>query len=293
MSLYLGNKKVSPIVVREKKIPKVKYGASIDNLLGNIDENGVYQAPTESFELDFTGLKELRDYGLYHMFYEKPVTKISFSDLETLGKMALQYTFKGSTLSGDVVFPKLKNAGNSALNQVFAETDVTSITFSAIETTSGGSGAFAGMCGDKVVSVSFLELWRITNGLGQLLYNNSKNNALKYINFPKLTTVDMRGLTGFARYSRVETFTFPELTSLSSNSLQQAFANCDELKSIYFPKLKTVSSNPFGGSSYYCFYGCTALTEIHFPADMQEKISAITGYADKWGATNATIYFDL
>jgi hypothetical protein len=44
---------------------------------------------------------------------------------------------------------------------------------------------------------------------------------------------------------------------------------------------------------YNAFQYCTGITEIHFRADAQATIEATSGYSDKFGATNATIYFDL
>ena len=71
--------------------------------------------------------------------------------------------------------------------------------------------------------------------------------------------------------------------------MNSAFRNCEKLESISFPALTQVTS-PFNN---YTFNGCDALTEIHFRADAQTAIEAMTGYADKFGAPNATIYFDL
>ena len=90
-----------------------------------------------------------------------------------------------------------------------------------------------------------------------------------------------------------------QLQMLRSKALEGAFSYAgfyDEngFTTISFPSLTNVAADAFGiDNNTYAFLGCIKLTEIHFKANMQEKISAITGYADKWGATNATIYFDL
>ena len=66
------------------------------------------------------------------------------------------------------------------------------------------------------------------------------------------------------------------------------------MTTISFSALTSIESDAFGNTSpTYIFSGCTSLTEIHFRADMQATIEAMTGYANKWGASNATIYFDL
>lgn len=86
------------------------------------------------------------------------------------------------------------------------------------------------------------------------------------------------------------------LTTVNLNSLQTAsqmqrcFANCTSLPSISFPSLiRTATINDF----INLFYGCLNLTAIHFRADAQSMIEGLTGYSDKFGAPNATIYFDL
>jgi hypothetical protein len=43
----------------------------------------------------------------------------------------------------------------------------------------------------------------------------------------------------------------------------------------------------------YAFSGCTGITELHFRSDAQTVIEAADSYSYKFGATNATIYFDL
>ena len=41
------------------------------------------------------------------------------------------------------------------------------------------------------------------------------------------------------------------------------------------------------------FSSCRPLKEIHFAAKNKEAIEALSGYSNKFGATNATIYFDI
>ena len=97
--------------------------------------------------------------------------------------------------------------------------------------------------------------------------------------------------------SNLTSISFPELTTISatSTSFSATFRNCSKLTRIDFPKLTTISStNAFGSSSYeYIFYNCSSLKQIHFKSTMRSVISNLSGYSTKWGATNATIYFDL
>jgi len=43
----------------------------------------------------------------------------------------------------------------------------------------------------------------------------------------------------------------------------------------------------------YAFYDCSTLSAIHFAAANQATIEALSGYSSKFGASSATIYFDL
>ena len=65
--------------------PATKYGVSIDNLLGNVDGNGVLQSPTEPFSFVGSGIK---DFGyrtmFYKFYYNDSLTSVSFPDLETI-----------------------------------------------------------------------------------------------------------------------------------------------------------------------------------------------------------------
>ena len=64
-----------------------------------------------------------------------------------------------------------------------------------------------------------------------------------------------------------------------------AFSFCKSLTSIDLPNVTTVGES--------AFYYCDSLMEIHFAVKNKEAIEALSDYSNKFGATNATIYFDL
>ena len=204
--------------------PATKYGISIDNLLGNVDENGILKEPTESFVFDGAGIKKISyNSGLkYKFYYNQQIKSAIFSELEEVGSgpgFDLESTFYGSAI-------ETLDMGN-----------LISIT--------GGSSVLSSTC----------------------------------YACPKLTTVIVTSLR--------------EITS--SLGLKSTFRNCTGLTKFYFPSLIIITNaNAMGtGSASYTFQGCTNLVEIHFRADAQAVIESLTGYANKFGATNATIYFDL
>ena len=121
-----------------------------------------------------------------------------------------------------------------------------------------------------------------------------------------LNTVNMKNLAlaksnslyrAFYGCSSLSSIDFDSLRELSgSDVLRNAFYGCSFLSKVSFPSLVSFANNSFCSSttaSYLTFNNCSNLTEIHFRADVQSQVEAMTGYSKKWGATNATIYFDL
>ena len=109
--------------------------------------------------------------------------------------------------------------------------------------------------------------------------------------FPKLISIGQKGFNvAFHGCKNLLTVNFASLQSVDSDGLRDAFFDCKSLTTISFPSLTTCNGT-------YCFfrafYGCTALTSIHFRADAQSVIESQEGYSNKFNAPNATIYFDL
>ena len=116
-----------------------------------------------------------------------------------------------------------------------------------------------------------------------------------FTNCTGLVSVDMHSLVvgGWMSYmfDGCTSLTTVNLNSLqTASTMQRCFINCTSLQSISFPSLiRTATIYDFGE----LFYGCYNLTDIHFRADAQSMVEGLDGYSDKFGATNATIYFDL
>ena len=129
----------------------------------------------------------------------------------------------------------------------------------------------------------------------KICYTTNSNPSLTAVYFPFLTTIGINANSAFwfafGNQINLTTVNMPSLTGIYSDYVfQNAFSGCTGLQSISFPSLTTITkSNVFVDA----FNGCTGLTEIHFKASIQSTIEAQTGYSSKWGATNATIYFDL
>lgn len=263
-----------------------KYGASIDQWLGELNASGQLQAVTSNnVDLVITDIKSIASYAMYYKFVRCNALKsVSFRDLTTAsGSYGLSYTFSTCTNLVRASFPALTT---SASTYVF-------------------SYAFTGCT--KLQSVDFAALTSVTStSVMQYLCNGC--TALTSVTFPSLKTIGTASSTAanyrhfynaFTGCTNLTTLTFPELEAIYCNGTATShgtFANNATIKKIYFPKLtyigKTSGYNNSTGANNL-FYSCTALTEIHFAAANQSAIEASTGYSTKWGRSAATVYFDL
>lgn len=257
---------------------ETKFGLGINSFIGDT-VNGVLQAPTlEETDLVFTGVTGLGEYNaLAYAFYGKDITSVTFPNVVNLsGTQGLRYAFAQCNSLTSVSFPNLTTVNGysvfaSAFRDNYNNNNTMSISFPNLTTVSG-TGAFSSA------------------------FNN--NYALKSISFPELTTISgervFMSTFSYCRY--LTSVSFPKLTTIGQYSMISTFAGCDSLTRIDFPSLTSVQINSFqdGSDSWEkIFRDCQNLTEIHFRADMANVIPTMYGYNDKWGAENATIYFDL
>lgn len=221
-------------------VDKIKFGASVDAVIGDVDENGVLQPPTWTGALNFAGVKEIGERSLYQTFTDYfGVTSVDLSSVISVAGSGLYETFRNDS-------------------------------------------------GGYIKEVSLRSL--ITVGEYGMYYAFWGNKELSILDLSFLTTIDERGLWGTFGLTGVEEIAFNSLTTVGSLGLAYVFYRCEKLKKVLFPSLINISTNGLNQSSFGL---CPNLTEIHFRVDMQSTIEAMSSYVDKWGATNATIYFDL
>lgn len=134
--------------------------------------------------------------------------------------------------------------------------------------------------GDYACAYAFYDCDNLTNTGLQNLRTISGDSACTYM------------------YQACPLLTSPGLDNLESitgtNSCQSMFYSCVFTRAD-FPKLVRVDDAGALGktSSNGIFRNCIKLVEIHFRADAQAVIESLTGYANKFGASNADIIFDL
>ena len=289
-----------------------KYGATIDTFLGDVNANGVLQAPTAQTDLVFDGVTDLANFALQYKFYENHVvSSVSFPQLVQMsGGSALNSCFQSASLE-NISFPVLQSVtGYRGFYDAFYDSSIQSVSFPALITVSGSSAfdsAFS-QCGE-ITSASFPVLEEAT-GDSSFNYCFYYCSALTSVSFPKLKKIGSDTATssnylhfGNAFYgTKVTSLEFPELTAIyctGSGAYYGTFYSNGTIQKMYFPKLTVIDKSPaYTGNSTsqnYIFSGCNSLTELHFGAANQAAIEAMEGYPTLWGrgAGNATVYFDL
>lgn len=93
------------------------------------------------------------------------------------------------------------------------------------------------------------------------------------------------------RYRLVAYPMLEKLLTSSSSATQGCWSGCNVITYFYLPKLNSVTGV---ACTTYMFNDCTQnFLEIHFGKENETYIKSLAGYSNKFGATNATIYFDL
>ena len=274
MTVYLGDKAVGANTIVE--VPKTKFGASIDNLLGTVDADGNYIPLSEPFEVNLAGVKRTTYNGYFpYKFYKSSIKKLIANDLVSIGGSS---DFVGvceySMQLEEAHFDNLEeiNANHTFSNAFRYCYNAKKITFSKLKKVTGSSvfkDAFSGI-GNSGPVLNIEEI------------------------FPALEEISNDVFSGFITYSyyvyQGKPIIFPAVKKITGGS---SYYTGNTFYSFYtnntvwhFPSATEFSGYIWNNSASYP-------GEIHFAAANQAAIEACDGYADKWGFAGATIYFDL
>jgi hypothetical protein len=172
--------------------PVVKYGVTIDNLFGDIDENGVVVRPTQPFELNMVGVKEIPAQSYYGRFYyNTAITAAYFPDLEYInGGTACYYMFLGCSKLNILYTPKLKSIiGTSACLSGFSGIGVTEIDLPELEIIDGNGACQYMFSSNRNMVRCYLPKLKTINGTGVCKWMFQYCYALERLDFPSLTTI--------------------------------------------------------------------------------------------------------
>ena len=258
-----------------------KYGVSIDNLLGNVDENGVLQELTTEFVFDGTSVKEITEAARGTFAYRFAYTKwqeVRFPDLVSIGDGSAISEYCQGTFSHNADFQKKHTVdmpnleainGQDAARGMFQSSKIGTINIPKLTTINGTSAAQNMFLGNDITQVSLPNLTTISGS----------SAAISMFDNNKITSVDLSSLA----------------TVSGMGACRTMFKGNTSLARVDFPSLVSVEANCFGTtSSNAIFAGCTGLLEIHFRADAQAMVEGLSAYQYKFGApSTCTIYFDL
>lgn len=284
MTLYIGDKPVGLIkVVKDTKyIDKTKYGVSIDNLLGNVDENGNYIAPTDTFVLDLTGVKHVPDEAFQYLFMGYDT--ISGVDMRLVGIIANDVTSVGSRAFYYI------SAFNNGLEFVHFD------GLEEIITPTNGLGTTFAQAFHYAKSASFKSLKRLDNvasSSGGEIFGNAFTSVFLDFDsvFPSLEYV--RGIKQFKKI-------FKSASSAKIKVYASKIHTCIQNGAgTYNPSQNGVFDSIYGdiylpactyAEGYLC-RSATYKTVLHFAAAHQAELEACDGYDYMFGASE--IYFDL
>ena len=177
MSLYIGEKKVGTNNTVVKEVPKKKFGATIDDMLGEVNEKGEYVPPSAPWHFDGSAIKKIQNYGLSYAFSFRKAKSVDLSNLEWVGAAGLMNTFHTNDISGHLDLSKLEYVGSSGLAAAFYDNDITSVDLSNLKQTLGSSltNAFQR---NKVASIDLRNLTTCGNACFQTtFYQNTPENG--------------------------------------------------------------------------------------------------------------------
>ena len=266
-----------------------QFGLTAEQMLGTLDSDGNLTMPTLP-SITFTGVKSGSGSVFVYKFYSRNFedgASVSFPDLTTVDSDWLSNCFSSCSGLTSVDLSALTTVDNNGMSNCFSSCPLTSVDLSALTTVGIGGLTY---CFDQCHSLTSVDLSAVTTVSEIGMQGCFQGCPLTSVNLSALKTVGDSGLEYcFSSCKSLTSVNLSALTTVGGNGLGNCFNRCKSLTTISFPALTDVQTNSFEN----CFDNCTALTEIHFRADAQTTIEAMTGYADKFGASNATIYFSL
>lgn len=249
-------------------VEKTKFGLTIDNLLGSVNQYGYYVAPNDKFDVDLSGVLKISSSSFKYKFYGEKVRNF---------------------LANDVIVVDA-HGFNAVLGSAIAAYNVEKVSVNSLEEINANYAFYQAIdnCLNSQLAVSFAKLTKVNSEY--CFYGFCPLVAFDVANaFPVLE--EIAGAYAFSRFCKYNNHTihFPSVKKITggSGSLGKAtFGSGASGSKWYFPK-----AVDFTG--YIWNFSATYTGEIHFAAANQAAIEACDGYATKWGFAGATIYFDL
>jgi hypothetical protein len=254
-------------------VNKEKFGLTIDDLIGDVNENGEYVfSPTKQFDFTLTGVRVLTFNAFTRQFLNnKSINRFVLPDLETASSACLESVCEGSSITEFIIGGPVKET-NFSDKICYNAPNLEKVDFGHVESL-GLSDHYYWFGGCKKLKRSglrFVKRWSSygPNATATIMWRAYQTSGVEEIECDCLEQV-----YGYA---------------------QNTFNGCPII-SAYFPMLHDLNhAHSLGNStSNGIFQACNSLFDIHFRKNMQTTIEKQTAYTAKFGAKNATIYFDL
>ena len=293
--LYLGTKESSPVIKETIYLPKEKCGLTIDNFVGDVDEEGTLSSPEKALgaEYIFNGVKTIAAGALNGTFRNNEnVKKISFPDLETISgnKACFELAMNASNLESFEA-PKLEVIDGDFGYALNSARQLKEIKFPSLRhiTKNGSMTYFCYACyGVELIDLSSLEI--IEGNLHEWIYNLSNVSEIR-LDSLRIYNPSTSNYV-FENLSKIKKIDFPSLEEFLVQGQSFVYGSFPLLEEINFPKLTVFHVNGFS-SSMFSSSVASRVFDIHFRADVREQVENMPAYSNKFGATNANIYFDL
>lgn len=260
--LYIGDSQGAPAIVKVEEVEKTKFGVGIDSLLGSVNAEGEYILPTKPVDLDLTGIKSL--------------PRCAFSNFASNERIILN----------NVIAPNLEYIAPGAFDNFASFGTIlgrAEFGIEEIDTEGAFEYAFRG-CEYVPGNIVFPKLKKVSHNSVFSSFLNSMYAAWDDI-FPTLEEISGNSPFGNFCSSRDKVQRLSAVKKIQGgirNKYNATFYGITK-HTFYLPNVTYLSDYVFDSTTI----------EIHFSAVNQALIEECIGYDTKFGATNATIYFDL
>lgn len=262
-----------------------KYGATIDNFLGDVAQDGSLEEAVGNLNIVFSGVTILNNTTLtgkfncdtgYFVGNPQLIKSVSFPDLKTIsGRNALYQTFGNQQLLESVSFPELETI--SSEQNAF---ESTFISCTALK------------------SLSFPKLKQITRSISYSNFGSCCRvcSNLESVSFPLLESINSANTcfqTAFYECKKLTNVDFSSLNLMKGSfTFSSAFARCTSLTTLSFPSLNSQSFGTVTNHFNNMLSGVTGCT-VHFPSNLQSVIGSWSDVQNGFGGTNTVVLFDL
>lgn len=260
--LYIGDSQGAPAIVKVEEVEKTKFGVGIDSLLGSVNANNEYVLPTKPVDLDLTGVKSLPRHAFSNFASNERIilNNIIAPDLEYIAPRGFYNFANSGTILGRAEFGIEEIATEAAFEYAFNQ------------------------CEYVPGNIVFPKLKKVNHNSVFLYFLGSMYAAWDDI-FPVLEEISGDKPFSYFCSSRDKIQRLSAVKKIQGGTRSKYNATFYGITkhTFYLPNITYLSDYVFDSTTI----------EIHFSAVNQSLIEECIGYDTKFGATNATIYFDL